>query len=355
MASKQRRTHRRSDLARRIAEEPFKSALANAWRAIDVHGLLAHYIANDAWRAGSSRSAGVDLNTDDRNVVEFRLARSVGITLATVADIRNAGARGRRVAAAARRRRSRAVAGRGHRVAELHRRDGIVPGHTSRRARPPSRRVRPRWFEYYRNDDLNGARTLWEQQPEPAPRSDGDGDAGRHHGRTPASSRRSTFIDRLRAYRPGEADVMLATLRLRQAQHRRGGGGDRIGAGALPHRPVVDDAVHGTAVEHRAESSADRDPRSPAACSTRSSSRSRCSPSEETRLVATSGNDAAASIFPGCAVRPSARSNRTCRGRKAFCASAAIAIRRPAIRCWRPNRDLNEFLGNSSQPLVGRN
>ena len=150
-----------SDLARRIAEEPYKSALNFAWRAIDVHGLLAHYIANDELARRIARSAGVDLNTDDRNVVEFRLARSVGITLATVADIRNAA----RAAAA-----SRPPLHDGEavqwpavdtRVAELQRvGSGLVPGHDERWDRPPSRHGRPRSIRYYRNEDLAGRAQL---------------------------------------------------------------------------------------------------------------------------------------------------------------------------------------------------
>ena len=183
VASKQRRTHRVSDLTRRIAEEPYKSALDFAWRAIDVHGLLAHYIANDEVARRIARSAGVDLNTDDRNVVEFRLARSVGITLTTVADIRNAGAGGRRVAAAAPRRRGRAVARRGHRVAELYSRRGARSWTHERWDRPPSRRGRPRSIRYYRNEDLDRRAQPLGAATRGRAGSHRDGDARRHHGR----------------------------------------------------------------------------------------------------------------------------------------------------------------------------
>ena len=39
--------YRGPELARRIAEEPFRSALRSAWRAVDLHGVLAHFIADD--------------------------------------------------------------------------------------------------------------------------------------------------------------------------------------------------------------------------------------------------------------------------------------------------------------------
>jgi hypothetical protein len=71
--------------------------------------------------------------------------------------------------------------------------------------------------EYFRDDDLNSARRQWEQQPEPARDpteiamlADITADTGLE-GAIP-------FIDRLRQYQPGEADVMLTSLRLRQAR-----------------------------------------------------------------------------------------------------------------------------------------
>ena len=65
-------------LRARIAEEPFKSALANAWRAVDINGVLAHFLATDALARAMAAAPRVEINTDDRNVVEFGLARSVG-------------------------------------------------------------------------------------------------------------------------------------------------------------------------------------------------------------------------------------------------------------------------------------
>jgi hypothetical protein len=83
---------------------------------------------------------------------------------------------------------------------------------------PPAEQARQAaLIRYYRNEDLVGARTLWEQQPdgardptEMAMLADITAETGIEQA--------TTFIDRLREYRPGEADVMLATLRLRQAR-----------------------------------------------------------------------------------------------------------------------------------------
>ncbi|HKF43426.1 MAG TPA: fused MFS/spermidine synthase, partial [Thermoanaerobaculia bacterium] len=61
----------------RVAQEPYASAMEKAWRARGLEGFLSHYVA----RASLSRAlAGRDVprNTDDRNVVEFAFARSLG-------------------------------------------------------------------------------------------------------------------------------------------------------------------------------------------------------------------------------------------------------------------------------------
>src|SRR5581483_3940186 len=80
----------KAGLAARIAEEPFKSALADTWRVVDVTGVLAHFVANDRFAAAVARASAADLNTDDRNLVEFGAARSVGGTASLVAEVRRA-------------------------------------------------------------------------------------------------------------------------------------------------------------------------------------------------------------------------------------------------------------------------
>ena len=76
-------------LRARIAEEPFKSAMASTWRAVDINGVLAHFLATDAVARAFAASARVEINTDDRNIVEFGLARSVGSGALLVAQIRD--------------------------------------------------------------------------------------------------------------------------------------------------------------------------------------------------------------------------------------------------------------------------
>ena len=58
LGARRPRTYKAAALAARIAEEPFRTALANVWRAVDLHGVLAHYVANDSLARLVWRRAG---------------------------------------------------------------------------------------------------------------------------------------------------------------------------------------------------------------------------------------------------------------------------------------------------------
>jgi hypothetical protein len=62
-------------LRARMREEPFASALANAWRADALEDVLARFVAGPA--QVRRMSAGQPQNSDDRNRVEFAFARSL--------------------------------------------------------------------------------------------------------------------------------------------------------------------------------------------------------------------------------------------------------------------------------------
>jgi hypothetical protein len=64
-------------LRTRLAEEPFKSALAAAWRGSTLESFLAHYVGNRALADALIHLTSNPLNTDDRTVIEFAFARSV--------------------------------------------------------------------------------------------------------------------------------------------------------------------------------------------------------------------------------------------------------------------------------------
>ena len=75
-------------LRNRLAQEPFKSASLAAWQAAGVEDFLGHYVANNALAKTLTQLGSGSLNTDDRTVIEFSLARSLsaanGFQIATV-------------------------------------------------------------------------------------------------------------------------------------------------------------------------------------------------------------------------------------------------------------------------------
>lgn len=65
-------------LRTRVASEPYRSALRQAWKTESVEGVLAHMVADDAFVKLVAGKTSAPINTDDTNSVEFGFARSVG-------------------------------------------------------------------------------------------------------------------------------------------------------------------------------------------------------------------------------------------------------------------------------------
>ncbi len=77
-------------LRERMQLEPFKSALLHTWAVTDFEGLLSRYVANFALPKQVGLQEGDRLNTDDRMLVEFGFARTVGQDLTFSAnELRN--------------------------------------------------------------------------------------------------------------------------------------------------------------------------------------------------------------------------------------------------------------------------
>jgi spermidine synthase len=64
-------------LRARVAQEPFRSAMRNAWRVDSLEGFFSHYVGSDALTRAVAES-GARVATDDRNALEFGFARTVG-------------------------------------------------------------------------------------------------------------------------------------------------------------------------------------------------------------------------------------------------------------------------------------
>jgi hypothetical protein len=59
-----------------VAQEPFRSAMSNAWRTESLEGFLGHFIAPDSLARALAKDEA--LNTDDRTPIEFGFARGLG-------------------------------------------------------------------------------------------------------------------------------------------------------------------------------------------------------------------------------------------------------------------------------------
>lgn len=65
-------------LRTRMASEPFASAARMGWGARDAESFLAHFVAGDRFTRATNSASTAPINTDDRNGVEFGLAKMVG-------------------------------------------------------------------------------------------------------------------------------------------------------------------------------------------------------------------------------------------------------------------------------------
>jgi len=65
-------------LRARLAQEPYRSALAAAWATEGLEGFLSHFVARSSFVSGLLAGERTPRNSDDRNVIEFAFARSLG-------------------------------------------------------------------------------------------------------------------------------------------------------------------------------------------------------------------------------------------------------------------------------------
>jgi len=76
VASRKKINHDVSQIRERLKQEPFRSAFASAWRAVDVEGVFAHFVARGSLARAITFIDKDQLNTDDLNIIEFGFARS---------------------------------------------------------------------------------------------------------------------------------------------------------------------------------------------------------------------------------------------------------------------------------------
>jgi spermidine synthase len=196
-------------LRARLAEPIYAQALALSWRTEGLEGLLGRYVAGPQLARDVAAAVGGYLNTDDRTLIEFDFARSVGRNSSFSIDSLRALARARGA------HRPTLTGGpvdwervEDQRLAMLAA-EGVAP-----QALPGSdaaRQARAAALAAFASGDLAGARTAWLQQTK---KPDGPAElalvavafAEGGHERAPE------YIERLRAVQPAEAAVAAALL-----------------------------------------------------------------------------------------------------------------------------------------------
>jgi spermidine synthase len=182
-------------LRARIAEEPYRSALAAAWRVTDLEGVVAHFVARAPFARMVAAEARGRLNTDDRTTIEFAFARAVAGGGGFDPDELRAWAHA-------------LVLDRPEVAVDWDRvgRARIAAGMTAGTRGPAL--ARTRWLAR----DLAGARAAWSGTPVDTSELALLAEVTAEAGDTAALA----WIERLRAWAPVEADAALARLRLRR-------------------------------------------------------------------------------------------------------------------------------------------
>jgi hypothetical protein len=67
-----------AELRERMGTDVARTALAQAWKVDDVEGVLGHFVANTQWADAVARIEMLERNTDDRTVLEYSFAKTVG-------------------------------------------------------------------------------------------------------------------------------------------------------------------------------------------------------------------------------------------------------------------------------------
>jgi len=204
-------------LAARIQNEPFRSALAVAWHTADVNGVVSHYLAGDRTARSIAAARGVEVNTDDRNVVEYGFARTLGASGVLTNELRDL-ARG---------------IGDGRPpldnaaidwdIVETARVSFLAAENYGHAAGPlqdgPAEEVarRSALLSYYTKNDYDAARASWSRAGDRRPRDPAEVAMIADLETEAGSDQAAAAIQRLRAYDHGDADTIIAALRLQHS------------------------------------------------------------------------------------------------------------------------------------------
>ena len=151
-----------SALRERLAQEPFKTALRVAWSGTCVEDFLAHHIGNSDVAKTLQHIEPWPLNTDDRTVIEFAVARSLaaadGFRMGNLRASAHATHRDRPDILRGELDWSRVEEGRISAAASLNPAEGTE-------LLPKEQRIRATALVAYARGDLSGALRYWRSQP----------------------------------------------------------------------------------------------------------------------------------------------------------------------------------------------
>jgi spermidine synthase len=188
-------------MRRRLAQEPFRGAAHAAWRVESAEGVLAHFIANENVASAFSREAR-ELNTDDRPVIEFGFARSLGRDTFGTTDILTAATRAH-----------------GHRPRWLRGAVdwNLVAANRASLAYLPSGDARNEFARMYAAAELGSAADAWKAAPW-TPANSHQLASVAHVLALAGDERAVGFAEQLSAWQPVEADAIVGILRYRQGR-----------------------------------------------------------------------------------------------------------------------------------------
>lgn len=205
-----------SRLRERVGQTPFREAMFAVWRATDLEGLFAHFVARSSLALAFARVDEEFRNTDDLTLVEFGFARALGQrTLFDVEALRSlARSRGE----------DKPIVTGGdvdwERVAEE--RIASVVAHEDmpevRGDDPEDRRIRTRALAAFHSGDLRRALHEWRSQPR-EPRNPVEVALVAEALAEAGDEAAMPHIENLRALEPTESDAILARLRVRQGRY----------------------------------------------------------------------------------------------------------------------------------------
>jgi spermidine synthase len=200
-------------LRARVAQEPYRSALAWVWGVGGLEGFFAGYVAAPAFASEMRSAAGDRLNTDDHPLIEFGFARNLGRPSRFDLNLL------RRLAVARQQSTPPGLDGAldWQRVAELaaarNTRWGIAPAVLRAGDGAFESRVRARLA--YSQGNLPAALALWSAQPA-GPLCPFDLYLVAESKAEAGSPDAAAYAEQLRAYGPVEAEAVLARWRSRQ-------------------------------------------------------------------------------------------------------------------------------------------